>query len=815
MNDFDSQVLAAIEPLCEAGFALHWLNNREKSPIEGKWSSKPVASLSTLLRRHNPGNNLGLRLGEPSKVGGGYVHVIDLDIRDPETGIAARAMLERLLPGVQRTHPSVISGSGGESRHYYLITSQPFSSTKLARSDSFKMVFDAKLNRDVKKRDWEIELFGTGKQVAMPPSIHPSGLPYRWERPLDLLAIEMGDLPWVDAARLEKAGADKHTTDAESHEPSRPKLNISVDEAEKILAALPFDQWCEDRDGWVQVGMALHHEFGEDGFDIWCDFSRASEKFDEKAQRSVWRSFKDKPKSIRMASLIAAGRAARYADAFDEAPDDDEPAPAPDDGLLDMLDGPSKPAARQEDELGNTIDDEDDSEPGSTLKWTSLLHFNEEGVLKPTLHNLELIVGNDPWLAGIAAYNEFTQETTQRANPGRKAGRRKSTAKPIRQLDVPHMRVADLLNGDLWTDIKDHTIRAVLEAPETQGGYGIKITDRDLKASIDISARTHAYHPVREYLAGLQWDGKKRVETLFIDYLGAANHVYSRDTARMMLIAAVARVHEPGHKFDFAVILEGIQGKGKSTFIATLAKHWFAELDGDFSDSNKMVEQMQGAWVLEIPELSGFARSDVRHIKAVISRQDDKTRLAYERRAKQYPRQCIFIGSTNDKEYLRDDSGGRRFWPMPCIISEIDIAGLRANVDQIWAEAYAIYRQMRVDQPYGTLPLYLTNPVALAEAMRLQESRRVESADDGIIGQIMAWLDRPQDDGRLEGSDTIRNRVCLMQIWVEVMHADRKSYNQQSAQTLGRAMNRITGWEKGETEQFPSPYGRQRAYFRV
>src|SRR5690606_37961468 len=119
----------------------------------------------------------------------------------------------------------------------------------------------------------------------------------------------------------------------------------------------------------------------------------------------------------------------------------------------------------------------------------------------------------------------------------------------------------------------------------------------------------------------------------------------------------------------------------------------------------------------------------------------DRARLAYARRAGEFPRQCIFIGSTNDREYLKDNTGGRRFLPMECRVQEIDTERLERNIDQVWAEAVAIYHQMRSDQPLGTLPLYLRDAEAKATAAQLQESRRVETAEDGIAGRISGWLD--------------------------------------------------------------------------
>jgi predicted P-loop ATPase len=428
-----------------------------------------------------------------------------------------------------------------------------------------------------------------------------------------------------------------------------------------------------------------------------------------------------------------------------------------------------------------------------------------------------MVVKNDARLTGLPQLNDFTHETVQRFTPGTLAARRKKQAKPVRQLAGKIWDVRDVLNGELWSDDRDFAIRSILEAPKTQGGYGIKVSDRDLKAAVVLAANENVFHPVKEYLTKHKWDGVSRAEQFFVTYLGAPDNHYTRMVSCLMLIAGVTRIFEPGHKFDFCVILEGTQGKGKSTLIQILGRNWFGELNGDFHDHKAMIELMQGKWIMEIPELSGFGRADVRQIKAFISTTEDRARMAYARRAGSFPRQCIFIGSTNDREYLKDDTGGRRFWPMPCTVDEIDTQALESNIDQIWAEAVVMYRAMRSAQPYGTLPLYLNQTSARVEAERLQESRRVESADDAMAGEITAWLDRPVSDGGLDDSAPARrDMTCLIQIWVECLGNDRRTYGQQASQALGRSMKLVKDWETtGSCAYFADPYGKQRFYSRI
>lgn len=823
-SNHDEATLAAIRPLREAGFAVHWLKPRSKAPAGGEgWSEAPVASIEQLLASHRPGYNAGLRTGEPSRLDSGdYVHVFDLDIRIPDLADEAWEAFRALLPDVDLDSlPSVRSGSGGESRHRYFVTDRPFYGKKLAVSEG--------KHRDAAGKwhyDWEIDLFGTGRQVAIPPSIHPdTGLPYVWEREFDFDDLAFGGGPFIPSSVIESLGVAE-TSEFECER--RAPLDFKPGQLEGDLDVLPVERW-DNRDDWVMIGQALHHQFGgsDEGFELWARFSAKSEKCDKdfrKANLRRWRGFGRNRKTVTMGTIRQWARDARLQEMIKDLPDDlddlDDDTDSDDDGGFDSL--MDAPAAASDDD-DEAVFSKGLEENGSALDWKSLLAINknDDGFVA-NLHNLELILKNDPRLAGLAQINEFTQETVQRTRPGMKGKARRNQAKPTRELTGRVWDVEDTLNGELWSDDRDFAIRTIIEAPRTQGGYSIKISDRDLRAAIVLAANDHAFHPIREYLDGLKWDGEQRVERLWVDYVHATDDCYHRDVARLMMVAAVTRIFEPGHKFDYATILEGLQGKRKSTLIEILGRKWFAELDGDFHDQKQMVELMQGAWIMEIPELTGFSRSDVRSIKAFISRKKDRVRLAYARRAGQFPRQCVFVGSTNDREYLKDDTGGRRFWPVLCIFGpdeEIDTDKLEANVDQLWAEAVAIYRSMRAEKPRGTLPLYLADRESRAIAARLQESRRVESPDDVMAGKIAEWLDMPlstgsiDDDLDADGKPIYRNEVCTIMIWVECLGKDEASFKTVEQGSVNRALSKVPGWGPAGSHRF-ARYGKQRVFSR-
>jgi len=351
-------MIPMIERLAKAGFALHWLHPKSKRPIGNDWANKPVASLSDLKRTYRDGNNVGVRLGKWSVVGDLFLHIIDFDIRKPEMVEAARQKLLELFPGLDlETCPTVLSGSGAESRHFYFLSDVFYPSRKFAHSDGFELVWDESKQRDVKKWDWELHLLGTGSQAVIPPSIHPdTGKPYRWLRELDFDLLELGIGPIYDSFQVAAIASDRDDLTEPNSERQQP-LGLSEDEIVAVLDDLPPEEWFEDRDQWYRVGMALHHETdGSDfGFDLWCKYSSSSEKFDEKDQRRVWRSFKGRAQApFRMASLVAVVREVRAErqlesidDDFDEVDEVDPDSTDMFDDLLGAGKGPKKLTRKQ------------------------------------------------------------------------------------------------------------------------------------------------------------------------------------------------------------------------------------------------------------------------------------------------------------------------------------------------------------------------------------------------------------------------------------------------------------------------------------
>lgn len=460
--------------------------------------------------------------------------------------------------------------------------------------------------------------------------------------------------------------------------------------------------------------------------------------------------------------------------------------------------------------------------PTPSAEWfPDELELDQNGNIVQNLPNAQVIIYHDARLWQAIAYDDFMQKIVL-----------KRDIKSHTAL-IPPCLCRDKVRGDIWQDINDTTVRAILASPNGEGrvGYGIdKLAERDLASAILLTALNNRFHPIKDYLwtcEEIGWDGKPRVEKLFIDYLGCPDTPYHRQTAKMIMVASVARIFEPGHKFDFSPVLEGEGGIRKSTFIEFLyGSENFGELTCDLRDTQKIAETIGGVWSLEFPEMTSFHKSDYNDAKQFLSAKTDQVRMAYDRRVSVFPRQATFWGTTNNTKYLKDPTGNRRWWPIHVNVQQIDTNRLRDQRDQLWAEAMAIYKEMRRAQPEDDLPLYLSDPEAQAEAVELQTGARQRQMYEQWVEDIRDWLDAPitlrqlWDEYGIErfpdpNAEFDPEKVRVQRIVVRdsdilhhVLREEGAIKNQQTLQNFDSAMGSIWEWVR-----LKKLTGKDRAYY--
>lgn len=431
-------------------------------------------------------------------------------------------------------------------------------------------------------------------------------------------------------------------------------------------------------------------------------------------------------------------------------------------------------------------------------EWKADLEYSKSGKLQCTIGNIILILENDPALRGHIVHDLFA------GYDGVVGG-------------LPWNK-----NATQWTDTDDANLRVWLEK-----NYDITGKEKIADALTAVLTR-RSYHPIRDYLNGLTWDGTPRLERLIIDYIGAEDTELNRVMTRKHFTAAVTRVFKPGCKYDYCLVMTGPEGAGKSTLLNKMGGQWFND-SITTTEGKEGMDQLRRAWIIEMGELASIKRSDVESIKAYLSKRVDIYRAAYARRTAEHPRQCIFCGTTNEALFLKGDNGNRRFW-----IIAVDPTlrkytawqdAIDRDRDQLWAEAVHYYKQGE--------KLYLDDRLEAQAKQRQAEYN--DDHDDPLADMLLNFLDaklpadwetydlnrrrawwRDPDPLSADGTET-RTRVSAVEFICERMGRDLADKEfKYLARKISNLIKALPNWEKvSTTKHCQNLYGIQRGYRRI
>lgn len=436
-----------------------------------------------------------------------------------------------------------------------------------------------------------------------------------------------------------------------------------------------------------------------------------------------------------------------------------------------------------------------EGEAEGSQDWKKELTATAKGLTANTAGNAVIILNNDTAFRGKLWHDDFSG---------------------LDRFDPP---LPWCTQGNCWSNSDDASLRLWMEQK-----YGITGKEKIADALSSVT-HEHRRHPIRDYLRALEWDKNPRLETLIIDFLGAEDTELVRQQTKKQFVAAVARVMSPGCKYDYMMVLVGKEGTGKSTLLRKMSEPWYNDSLSTMEGKEGM-ENLRKAWVIEIGELMGIKRSEVESVKAYLSRQVDIYRPSYGKNVEEYPRQCVFFGTTNETAFLKGQEGNRRFW-----VIETGATLPKMNVweeltpayrDQVWAEAVTLFD--------GKETLYLSHE--LESQAREQQELFNELTSDERHGIIQRFLDTPlpadwetrsielrrayfRDQDPLSAEGILRRDVVSsVEILSECFRQAIDEKTRYKTREINALMKHIKGWEPaGKVNQ--TAYGWQRVYRRI